>query len=352
MKWGGDANIEMQQLCVDVDASLLEAMTVLEHGAEAIAFVCAKDGRVIGSLTDGDIRRALLAGAGLQDRVLKSAMQPNFVSVSPNVGRAEVLDIMRARDIGQLPVIDASGKLRGLHTVGRLLSAVERSNWVVIMAGGRGSRLQPLTESIPKPMVKVAGRPILERLILHLMSCGLRRFMISVNYLADVIEGHFGDGARFGCHIEYLREPRPLGTGGSLAYLDPRPDEPFVVMNGDLVTQCDVGSMIAFHETNQFIATFGLRPYQVHLPFGVAVTEGDRMVDLREKPTEQYLINTGLYILSPQALDLVKQGEEFPITELFHRCRGRGLPVGAYLIDDDWIDVGQLNDLRRARGES
>jgi dTDP-glucose pyrophosphorylase len=352
MKWGGDAIIDVKQLCIDADASLFEAMQVIEGGAEAIAFVCNGDGRVIGSLSDGDVRRALLAGAGLHDRCLRSAMQPNFVWVPPEVGRAEVLDIMRAREIGQLPVLDAKGRLQGLHTVGRLLSSMKRENWVVIMAGGLGSRLQPLTKMIPKPMVKVAGRPILERLVLHLMGCGMRRFFISVNYLGDVIEQHFGDGSSFGCRIEYLRETQPLGTGGSLSLLSPKPDRPIVVINGDLITQCDVAHMIDFHDAGGYAATFGVKPHNVEIPFGVARVEGNCLVELKEKPTERMLINAGIYVLSPAVLALINAGEELPITDLFGRCLSKGLPVGAHVVHDDWIDVGQFNDLRRARGEA
>ena len=349
MRWGSDVDVDMKTLCVDADATLMEALQVIDRGAESIAFVCDRDLRVIGSLSDGDARRALLAGASLTDRCLRATMRADFAFVAPSVGRAEVLDIMRARDIGQLPVLDERGRLSGLHTVGGLLSAMNRENWTVIMAGGRGTRLQPITEAMPKPMVKVAGRPILERLILHLMGSGLRRFFISVNYMGEMIEQHFGDGSRFGCRITYLRETKPLGTGGSLSLL-PAPDRPVVVANGDLVTQVDVARMLDFHEEGGFAATFGLRPHVVPIPFGVARVEGDCLLELREKPTERMLINAGLYVLSPPVLKLIRPDEELPITELLPRCLSNGLRVGAHVVEDDWIDVGQFDDLRRARG--
>jgi dTDP-glucose pyrophosphorylase len=352
MRWSGDAQADLSALCIGIDATLFEALQVVDRGAQSIAFVVDGTGRVLGTLTDGDLRRAILGGASLQDRCLRTAMRSDFASVSKGEGRAEVLDIMQARDIGQLPVLDAAGRLTGLHTIGHLLSATELPNWVAIMAGGRGTRLQHVTQTVPKPMVKVAGRPILERLILHLMGSGLKRFFISVNYLAEVIEQHFGDGSKLGCRIEYLRETQPLGTGGSLALIKPRPTHPILVVNGDLVTQCDVASMIEFHQAGGFAATFGLRQHDVHIPFGVARVEGDRLVELREKPSEQFLINAGLYVLSPEALDLIPPNEAFPITEMFHRCSAKQLPVGAHIVQDDWIDVGQPSDLRRARGES
>jgi NDP-sugar pyrophosphorylase family protein len=201
-------------------------------------------------------------------------------------------------------------------------------------------------------MVRVAGRPILERLILHLMGCGLRHFYVSVNYLADVIEEYFGDGSTLGCRIDYLRESTPLGTGGPLSLLRPIPNHPVVVVNGDLVTQCNVGAMLEFHETNGFCATFGVKPYSIQIPFGVAVMEGDRLVGLQEKPIQRMLINAGIYVLSAEAIRMIPPGVEHRITDLFQRCIEVGLPVGAHLVEDDWIDVGRFEELRRARGES
>lgn len=351
MKWAADSQGAPQRLCVAADATLLDALRTIDSGGEAIVFVCDVGGRVVGSLTDGDVRRAILKGASLEARCLPGTMRRDFVWVGPDTGRAEVLDLMRARQIGQIPVLDEQGRLIGIHTVGALLTPRERPHPVVIMAGGRGTRLYPLTETLPKPMLKVAGRPILERLILHLMGCGFRQFHIAVNYLAEVIEDHFGDGSRFGCAITYLREERPLGTGGPLSLLDPLPELPLVAVNGDLVTQCDVGGLLDFHTQGGHAATFGVRPYHVSVPFGVAEVSGTKLIRIREKPTEQLLINAGIYALSPSALRLVPRGEDYPITELFNRCIAEGMTVGAYLVEDDWIDVGRPDDLRRAQGD-
>lgn len=341
----------LNQLCVSPAASLREVLRVIEEGGEAIAFVCDASGRVIGTLTDGDVRRALLAGSSLDDHSVPSAMRRDFLSVPPDAGRAEVLDIMRARDIRQLPVLDSDKRLCGLHTLRALLSIRERANVAVILAGGLGTRLHPITQTMPKPMVKVAGRPILERLILHIMSAGIRHFYLAINYLADVIEEHFGTGERFGCRIDYLREQTPLGTGGPLSLLPSVPDLPVLVLNGDLVTQCNVGAMLDFHEANNFIATFGIKPYSLQVPFGVALVDDHRLVGLREKPNERMLINAGIYVLSPDALRLIPRNTPYPITDLFQRCLEDGLPVGAHMVEDEWIDVGRLDELRRARGD-
>ncbi len=342
---------QLSRLTIGADATILEALRRIDEGSEAILFVRDEPGRVIGALTDGDLRRAILRGAALESRSLRDAMRRDFVWVQPQTGRAEVLDLMRARQIGQVPILDDRGRLCGLHTVRQMISVAERPNRALLLAGGRGTRLHPITSTLPKPMVTVAGRPILERLVLHLMSCGIRRFSLSVHYLAHVIEEHFGDGSRFGCQIEYLKETEPLGTGGPLSLLQPPPTIPLLVLNGDLVTQCDVGRLLDFHSDGGYAATLGVRPFAVEVPYGVAVVEGERLVGLREKPTERMLINAGVYVLSPEALALAPVRQEYPITELFERCLQEDLPVGAHFLQEDWLDVGRPDELRRARGE-
>lgn len=352
MRWGAEVPQELSKLLLPADATLLDALRVIDEGAEAIAFVCDSDGRVVGSLSDGDIRRAILSGAPLESACLTEVMRRDFAFATPAMGRAEVLDIMRARDIGQLPVLDAVGRLRGLHTIGQIIATRKRDNWAVILAGGRGTRLAPYTESVPKPMLRVAGRPILERLVLHLMSHGIDRVFLSVNYLADIVESHFGDGSGLGCRIEYLRESKPLGTGGPLGLLDPPPTTPVLVINGDLVTDCDIGQLIDFHEQGQYEATFAVRPHSVQIPFGVADVDGDRLLAVREKPTHRMLINAGMYVLSPAIVSMVGKDQELPITDLFSRCIEAGLKVGAHVIDQEWADIGRHDELARARGEA
>jgi len=187
--------------------------------------------------------------------------------------------------------------------------------------------------------------------VLHLVGFGIREIFLSVNYLGDVIEKHFGDGSAFGCRIDYLREKKPLGTGGPVSLLPPDIETPVLVMNGDLVTQARVDEVLDFHERGDFTATLCLRPFQWEVPFGVADVEGDRLVRLREKPSQELLANAGIYVLSPKAIRMVPKDEEFPITKLFETCLEKRLPVGAYQLLSDWIDVGRPEEFRRARGE-
>jgi dTDP-glucose pyrophosphorylase len=340
---------DLTRLTVPAGATILEALRAIDAGGEAITFVVDGEDRVIGTLTDGDLRRAILRGASLEDRVLPQVMRRDFTAVRPQDGRAEVLDLMRARQIERIPVLAEDGRLAGLHTMRQMVSRADRPNTAVILAGGKGTRLHPITEQLPKPMVTVAGRPILERLILHLVSCGLSRFSISINYLGHMIEQHFGDGSRLGCEVEYLRETVPLGTGGPLSLLPP-PALPVLVLNGDLVTQFDVGDLLDFHERGGFAATLGVRPYTVEVPFGVAEVEGDRLLSIREKPTERSLINAGIYVFSPEAVAMVPSGKEYPITALFDSLLAEAKPVGAHVLEAEWLDVGRHDELRRARG--
>jgi NDP-sugar pyrophosphorylase family protein len=224
-------------------------------------------------------------------------------------------------------------------------------NVAVIMAGGKGMRLRPITEHLPKPMIRVAGRPILERLVLHLVSYGITRIYLAVNYMSHVIEDHFGDGSRFGCSIEYLREEEPLGTGGSLSLLPEIPSQPVLVMNGDLVMQANIEGLLRFHQAGGFYASMGVKPYRHEVPFGCVESESGRILTVQEKPSIDKLINAGLYVLSPEALASIPR-RFFPITELFESALADEQPCGSFLIEDEWTDVGRMGDLQQAQGNS
>lgn len=336
---------------VPESGELVDVLRALEDGKIHVALITQTDGRLAGILTDGDVRRALLAGGSL-NAPLRPYVNREFTAVSPDAARDEVLELMQARTIEQIPIVDAQGRPCGVHLLHDVVGAVRRPNWAVVMAGGRGSRLGPLTNDTPKPMLRVAGRPILERIVLRLVGQGIRRVFLAVHYLGHLVEQHFGDGSRFGCRIEYLREERPLGTGGALSLLPERVEHPLLVLNGDLVTQADFGAMLQFHERGGYVATVGVRRYLHTIPFGCVQLQRDRVMSFDEKPTMSTTINTGIYVLSPESIKRVPRNEEFPLPELIAGCIARRESVGAFEIDDDWIDVGQREQLRRARGEA
>ena len=332
-----------------VSGTLRDVALAIDRSRLGVALVVDADKRLLGIFTDGDVRRSLLRDATLDSR-LEGYLRREFTSVSPTAARAEVLELMQARRFLVVPILDERGVLVGLHHLHDLLGVAPRTNWAVIMAGGRGARLGPLTGDVPKPMLKVAGRPIIERLVLHLVGFGVRRIFIAVNYLGHVIEDHFGDGKLFGCTIEYLREQQPLGTCGALSLLPARPSEPFLVVNGDLVTQANIAAMFDGHTGNTMISV-ATRRYLHTVPYGAVDLDGSRVTGFVEKPTLDRLINAGIYVVSPQLLDRVPKDTELGMPELIATCLERGERVEAFEIADDWIDVGQKEQLRQARGE-
>jgi NDP-sugar pyrophosphorylase family protein len=316
-----------------------------------IVLIAAEGDQLVGVLTDGDIRRAILGGAALESPVGPHVIRDCF-TVADDAGRADVLELMQARHIAQVPVVGPGRRIMGLHLLQELISTAERPNWAVVMAGGRGSRLGDLTRTIPKPMLPVAGRPILERIVLHLVGSGVRRIYLSVNYLPDVIVEHFGDGSLFGCSIAYLHEEQPLGTAGSLALL-PRgsagPQDPLLVMNGDLVTQADVGRLIDFHEAGGQAITVAVRRHFEPIPFGCVDVDGDELVGFREKPTTEHLISAGIYVLQPDTIDLLAPGEPTSMPDLISTALRVDRSVRVLEVSDDWIDVGRRDQLDLAR---
>ncbi len=341
---------ELQRLIVGPHQTIRDAMRVITDNWREVALVADDGGRVVGTVTDGDIRRGLLSGLGLDAPVTK-VMTAEYTHVGADADRASVLDLMKARRIRHVPVLDRERRLVGVHFLEALLGTSDKPNSAVIMAGGEGRRLRPLTDRLPKPMVHVAGRPILERIVLQLVGYGIKRIYISVNYLAEVITEYFGDGSRLGCSIAYLRESSPLGTGGPLSLLRERPQHPLVVMNGDLVTQVDVARLLQFHYREQAVATLAARHHQIEIPFGVVSQRDNRLLELTEKPSPHYLVNAGIYVLEPEVLPLVPADTFFPITSLFDVLLARKQRVAVYAIEEDWIDVGQREELHRARGE-
>lgn len=340
----------MKRYCIDPDASLIECMRSMDITGAGIALAVDSEFRLIGTISDGDIRKALLNNCSLTSPAAPH-INRNCFHVLPTVPRVEVLDIMQARRFEQVPVVDEQGKVTGLHLLHDILGNIARPNWAIVMAGGQGVRLQPLTENIPKPMIRVAGRPILERIVLHLVSYGIRRIFLSVNHLAKVIEDYFKDGSKYGATIEYLHEDEPLGSGGAISLLPEIPDHPFIVMNGDLITDVNCADMIEFHSQNDFYATMGVYSYLHQVPYGCVEIKNNRLAGLEEKPVLEKMVNAGIYVLSPQAVSAIPKNICFPITTLFEDALKKNLACGTFAIEKEWLDIGGPQQLRQARGE-
>lgn len=336
--------------CVAPGSTIRETMQQIDTSAMAIAFIVeGPECRMIATVSDGDVRRALLGGAQLDDPVLPFANR-QYICVSPEDMRSHALDLMRALGLSQIPIVDHRKRLLGVHLLREIVGSVERPNWAVIMAGGRGERLRPLTDRIPKPMIKVAGRPLLERLVLHLVGYGVRTIFLAVNYMSQVIKDHFEDGREFGCHIRYLEEAMPLGTAGALSLLPEIPAESILVTNGDLITDVDISAMLLSHSTGQHAITVGMREYRHTVPFGVLEMDQGMVTSLREKPSISCLANAGIYVLEPHVLRRIPKDADLTMPELIDDCLLRNENVGGYSVEGEWLDVGRPADLQAAVG--
>lgn len=341
---------DLKKFLIKENDTILMAMQKINENYKEIVFVIDESNQLIGSITDGDVRRGLLSNMKL-DSQANLIMNKNFTYINKNVDRAFVLDIMKARSIRQIPIINEKKEIIGIHFLEDLIGSSIKPNIAVIMAGGKGVRLRPITENCPKPMIPVAGRPILERVILHLINYGIRKIYLSINYLGNMIEDYFGDGKSLGCSIEYLREDQPLGTGGALSLLPVLPENPIIVLNGDLISQVNIEQMLKTHQENHNMITIGASYYQVEIPFGVLNTSSNQLVRIEEKPKENYLINAGIYIINPNMLKYIPKNKEFPITDLFEKGLQAKDKIGVYPIEGEWIDVGRHDDLNKAKGK-
>lgn len=336
---------------VSPDTTLRAAMERMNTTSTAIVLVVDEKRHLLGIAVDGDIRRALIANGDLSQPV--SAIMTKRPRTLPfGISEDDLRALANDGTDTWMPVVDGDGVVRGLVNLMRFRRNVRRlPNAAVIMAGGRGERLMPQTANVPKPMMMVGGRPILETLIRILHGYGFERVYLSVNHLAEHIESYFGDGSSMDMHIEYLREDTPLGTAGCLAALVGRETLPLLVMNGDLLTRFNPRAMLDFHEQENALATLALRNYSVEIPFGVVEMDGTRLVGIREKPTHSVAISAGIYVLSPEALKLLPKGR-CDMPELFsmvnENAPGR---VVCFPITDYWLDIGRPEDLARARAD-
>jgi len=309
--------------------------------------VVASDDLLVGTITDGDVRRGLLRGLDVKSPIDSIIFREPLVAPS-ELGRESVLQLMQANKIHQLPVVDDRWRVVGLHSWDDLMVPADRQNLMVIMAGGDGSRLRPHTENCPKPLLPVAGRPILEHIILRAKADGFGRFVLAVHYLRNMIEDFFGDGSNWQVQIDYLREDSPLGTAGAIGLLSPRPTTAFVVSNGDVLTDVRYGELLDFHTRHSAVATMAVRLHEWQHPFGVVRTKGVDIVGFDEKPVTRTHINAGIYVLDPTALESLNPGEPCDMPSLFDRLKARNARTIVYPMHEPWLDVGRVDDLQLA----
>ncbi len=328
-------------------ATLGDAIGRIDAAGYQIALIVESDDRLIGVVTDGDVRRAILQGMPLSAPVT-ALMNAAPVTAVQGISGREQLAVMRRHVIHQLPIVNQANRVVGLVLIDDLIGATEKPNWAVLMAGGLGARLRPLTESVPKPMLIVRGKPILEGIVENLVSEGFRRLYVSVNYRADMIMDHFGDGSSWGIEISYLREATRLGTAGALSLLPQAPQHSIIVMNGDLLTRANLSSQLEFHEAHKSAATMAVREYDFQVPYGVVRTSGERITSVEEKPVQKFFINAGIYALSPQALAHIPRATYFDMPTLFDRLNSSGALTIAFPLREYWLDIGRVEDYEQA----
>lgn len=339
---------DWRQTILPCTASIAQAISNLDRSARKIVLVTSAEGVLEGTISDGDIRRGLLKGLDLNSPIT-SVTHRNALVVPPELGRDLVMQLMLANKIHQIPVVDPTHRVIGLHLLNEIVSPPVRPNLMVIMAGGMGKRLRPLTENCPKPMLEVAGKPILEHIIERAKLEGFNQFVLAVHYLGHMIEEHFGEGKQLGVQIQYLREKSPLGTAGALGLLSPFPVSPFVVTNGDVITDIRYGELLDFHIRYAAAATMAVRVHEWQHPFGVVQLQGVEIVGFEEKPIARSHINAGVYALNPEALSLMGAISHCDMPTLFERLQRHAMRTVAYPMHEPWLDVGAPTDLALAR---
>lgn len=332
------------------DSTIQQAIRNLDSVAIRIVLVVDSKGILLGTVSDGDIRRGLLRGLSLSSPI-ESIVQHNPLVVPPAVTREMVKQLMVANKVQQIPVVDEHRKVVGLHLWDEITTPPLRTNSMVIMAGGKGTRLHPHTENCPKPMLPVAGKPMLEHIIERAKFDGFSHFVLAVHYLGHMVEDYFGDGASLAVNIEYLREQSPLGTAGALGLLERRPAAPFVVTNGDVLTDIRYGDLLDFHIRHGAHATMAVRDHEWQHPFGVVQTQGVDIVGFEEKPVARTHINAGVYVLEPDALDYLTANAPCDMPALFERIQQATKRIVAYPMHEPWLDVGRPDDLKKANIE-
>ncbi len=339
-----------EECLVPPEATLSQGFQALEASEVKILLVVDGDRHLLGTVTDGDLRRGILRGLPLDAPVLEAANR-RPASVPDTLPRAEAEAALARSTFLQMPVLDSRGRVVDVLALAAAPHPVERSELVVLMAGGQGQRLRPLTDSAPKPMLPVGGRPILETIIDRFADQGFRRFVVSVHYRAADIVGHFGDGGQRGVDIRYVEEGEPRGTAGALAHLPDRPDGPIIVMNADILTSVDFRRLVDYHRDHQADATVCVREYDFRVPYGVVRADRHRLVSLVEKPVQRFLVSAGIYLLEGRALGHIPADGHMDMPDLLARLQGDGAEVCVFPIQEYWIDIGRHADLESARAD-
>lgn len=337
----------IHEYCVKPQETIFQTMKVIEQGAIQLVFVVGEDQKLQGVVSDGDIRRHLISGGDLSD-LTEVAMNKSPIVVHKKDSQSVILHQLQVHGLRVIPVIDENKIILGVHTIEELLGIGSRPNTAVIMAGGKGMRLRPLTENCPKPLVKVGSEPMIEHVFRNLVEAGFSKFIISVNYLKQMMIDYCGDGSKWGISIEYLEENEPLGTAGALGLMTKELQEPLLVMNGDVITHAKFGNILSTHVRSGSMATMCVREYDFQVPYGVVLANENEFMGVEEKPIHRFFVNAGIYVLDPKTLSSIPRDRRYDMTDFFNDLKKQGHKTSIYSLQEYWVDVGRHEDLKNA----
>lgn len=342
--------IDWKKTLVSPSISILKVIEIIDSSRAQIALVIDENNNLLGTVTDGDIRRGILKGVSLND-CIQRVMNPNPTVVKVNEGRGKILATMRSKRLQQLPIVDEAGRVVGMEVLQELMQPGTKENLVVLMAGGRGSRLLPMTNHCPKPLLKVGGKPLLKIIMDNFIEFGFKKFYLSVNYKAEMVKEFCGDGSDWGVKIEYIEEDKKMGTAGALGLLPEKPTLPVLVMNSDLLTKINFNQLLEFHNNTGANATMCVKEYDLQIPYGVININNQRVIGIEEKPFFKCFINAGIYVLGSDVFDHIPKNTFFDMTNLFEKLIGKGSEIAVFPIREYWIDIGRIDDFERANGD-
>lgn len=329
------------------DATIEQAIQTIDQGGARIALVVDVSGKLLGTVTDGDVRRAIIGHKSLSDNVT-SAMNSAPRTMKQPQDRQKAVALMSQHHIVQMPIVDDDGRAVGIELLDPAGSEKRQDNWVLLLAGGFGKRLRPLTDACPKPMLNVGGKPILQSIIESFVNLGFHKFYISVHFMPEMIKNHFGSGEDLNVTIRYIDEEIPLGTAGSLSLMQDIGDLPVIVMNGDLLSRVNYLDLLKFHKENVAVATVCSREFSYEVPFGVVKFEGYDVREIVEKPLNKCFVSAGIYVIEPSVIASMQRGAAIDMPDLLQNLIDDKQRVSTFPIHEYWLDIGRFADYERA----
>lgn len=340
----------IEDIIVSEETPIIDVLKIIDESSKQLALVVDGSKKLLGTVSDGDIRRALLKNISLTETIKNIYFKSPTVA-NINDSKDEIINVCSSKKIHQIPIIDNNGNLVGLEVLDELITVKTKKNKVVLMVGGLGSRLRPLTENTPKPMLNVGGKPILQTIVEKFVSYGFVDIVMCVGYKSNIIQDFFSDGSRFGANIEYILEEKRMGTAGALSLLNIRLEEPFFVMNGDLLTNVNFEHLLEYHLSNDSVATMCVREYDFQVPYGVVNVEHGKILSIEEKPVQKFFVSAGIYMLDPKCIEMIPVNEFYDMPTLFEKLIEVNENTISFPLREYWLDIGRIDEYEKANLE-